>query len=740
MTSTNTVYNNRLQLSPKLSSFILLLTCVLAILVHPSPHLVQSADATAEDKPEQGGSLEEYTRTTQRSVREVERELVLAISHQIDLLVEEQLAKNNETPNPTVSDDVFVRRIYLDIVGRIPTIRETEKFFNSNSANKRAELIDQLLDSYGYVSRQYNFFADLFRAKSRLQNNVVGQPYIDFIKDSLEANKPYDQFVRELLTSEGHFAERGNGAVGYYLRDFGMPEDNMSNTVRVFLGTRLECAQCHDHPFDKWTQRQYFEMVAFTGGIGYRDRGMLGPSMNQMARMGDSAEPLSQREQQSLQRVNIFLSTGIFGSGTGLARLPEGFMGEVGKEFEIIKAKAMFGNEPTLNPNVPRERLTQQRTRQLARRQQQIPNARPIKSRQIFADWITSPDNPRFAQVIANRMWKQAMGLGLVEPVDILEDNTVASNPALLGYLTQSMVDLNFDLKQFLRAVYNSQTYQSEGYGQDIINPLDFNFNGPVVRRMSAEQIWDSLLVLMFEDIDLRATPELPQQYRAYALDANDIYEVFDRLRNMSAEDRMTLIRDVGQGGREAFAARANRANQPNQDRRQLVSRLERLDRSIDRANRANEPGLVKELQERRVELQELIDRLPVQNRREFSRASELPSPAPASHFLREFGQSDREEIENANVEPSVMQVLSLMNGYVEQRLISNRQAALNRNIDRVNKSAEKIETAFLTMLQRRPSTDELRIWQKDLDANPNEGIADLIWTICNSNEFIFIK
>ena len=111
----------------------------------------------------------------------------------------------------------------------------------------------------------------MLRVKSRLDGGVSGQPYIDFVKDSLAENQPFDEFVQEMLTAEGANLDEGNGAVGYYLRDRNMPEDNMSNTIRVFLGTRLECAQCHDHPFDDWTQRQYFEMVAFTGGMSYRN-------------------------------------------------------------------------------------------------------------------------------------------------------------------------------------------------------------------------------------------------------------------------------------------------------------------------------------------------------------------------------------------------------------------------------------------------------------------------------------
>ena len=132
---------------------------------------------------------------------------IIAISKQIDQLVEAKLKENSQKRNPEVDDATFLRRIYLDVVGRIPTLEETKKFLASRKPNKRALLIDELLDSYGYVSHQFNFWADLLRIKSN-HRNIPLQPYIDFVKDSLESNKPYDQFVCELIDSGGPLMER----------------------------------------------------------------------------------------------------------------------------------------------------------------------------------------------------------------------------------------------------------------------------------------------------------------------------------------------------------------------------------------------------------------------------------------------------------------------------------------------------------------------------------------------------
>ncbi len=632
-----------------------------------------------------------------RSVQSTPRDKILEISNKIDDLVEAQLNSKGEKLNGLSSDEVFLRRAYLDIAGRIPTIKETKGFLNSSSKTKREDLIDQLLDSYGYVSRQYNFWADLLRVQSRLPGQLNGISYIDFLKDALEENKPYDQFVKELVTSQGPNLERGNGAVGYYLRDRNMPEDNMSNTVRVFLGTRLECAQCHDHPFDKWTQRQYFEMVAFTGGMRYRTP-QTGSTYQQIRDMIRKKE-IPEKQKPILNRLSQTLTYGIEGSGTGLAKLPEGFLGSDGYEGEVVVAKTMFEGKPLVEAKVPpkpRKTTVRKGNKNV---QQLIPGARQIDSRAAYGDWLTDADNPRFAKVIANRLWKQALGLGLIEPVDIIEDKTVASNPELMEYLTQTMIDLDFDMKQFLRAIYNSKVYQAEAYNKDITEPKEFNFNGPVVRRMSAEQIWDSLLVLTVPDTDERFS----QTEGRYAVLSDDPYENYERLKSMNAEEIKDLVTKLADrsGGRKKNNFR------DNPEYKKMQAERAELARQLRAAQKKRNVELVRKL---KIEQAQLVADFRKRNQAgNFLRASEMPSPAPAGHFLREFGQSDREQIDNSNTDPAVTQVLSMMNGYVEERIARDASSMLMQTALNAKNAKECTESIFLSMLNREPTTREAR-------------------------------
>ncbi len=669
-----------------------------------------------------------------RSVNSVSRTTILEISDQIDSIVAAQLSSRNEKLNPLSSDEIFLRRAYLDIIGRIPSIDETTRFLKSKSKDKRADLIDDLLDSYGHVSHQFNFYADLLRIKSRLPGNLDGISYIDFVKDSIEENKPYDQFVRELIASQGPNLKRGNGAVGYYLRDRNMPEDNMSNTIRIFLGTRLECAQCHDHPFDKWTQRQYFEMVAFTGGLQYRAKETAAKASQIRKAFRSKDVPANQKP--VFNRIGQTLSYGVEGSGTGLARLPENFLGEDGYDGEIVVGKTMFERKTLVEAKIPKN-TSAAKSRNNAQ-QAQIRGAVPINSRIAYSKWLTDADNPRFAKVIANRLWKTAFGVALIEPVDIIEDGTVASNPELMNYLTETMIDLKFDTKQFLRAIYNSKTYQAEAYSKDIIEVSKFNFNGPIVRRLSAEQIWDSLLTLTLSDIDQRYYPTT----RNYASSGiRDSYELFERLSEMNTDEIFKFVADSVD--RSKNKKRTSYKDSP--EYKKMAAERAKISREIQMAKKRRNVELERKL---RIEQAKVLADFKNRTSTSLKRSSELTSPAPAGHFLREFGQSDREQIQNSNTDPAVTQVLAMMNGYVEEKIATDSSSVLMQTALKAKSGKECTESIFLSMLNRKPTRKESREWEKDFDdaarrkdqAKIKEIYTDLIWTLANSNEFIFIK
>ena len=558
----------------------------------------------------ENNSREKQSATDRAS--EPSREMIQQISDKIDSLVEAKLSNEGLMRNEKSSDAVFLRRVYLDIIGRIPNLEETQTFLASKEKSKRADLVDELLNSYGRTSHQFNYWADLLRIKTRLGGGVSGQPYVDFVKDALSENRPFDDFVQEMLTASGANLATDNGAVGYYLRDRNMPEDNMSNTVRIFLGTRLECAQCHDHPYDDWTQRQYFEMVAFTGGMSYRTADKNVKQLQRQIRSADVPDKLRNKVKQFVNAI----ATSIEGGGTGLTRLPEGFLGDDGEEGEIVIAREMFDGQALTDAEIPPDPKSKNKQRKRNKRARaNIRGSKDIGAREIYAAWMTDSDNPRFATVIANRLWKQAMGIGLIEPVDIIEAGIEGSNPELMKYLAETMIDLDFDMKQFQRAIYLSETYQASAFAEDVPEADKYNFSGPVVRRMSAEQIWDSLLTLVVPETDVRQTDSANRPFY-------DSAEMYAKVREMSPDEVIEFALETADESSQS--RRKNRAY-----RKQYRAQLAKLQEQINTARREKDWSAVDDLAAQRTQL--IVENREKQG--QFIRASEMNSPAPANTF-----------------------------------------------------------------------------------------------------------
>jgi hypothetical protein len=674
------------------------------------------------------------------------RSRILAAAREIDRLVEADLAAHGLTANPVTDDAAFVRRAHLDLIGRIPTSEETSAFLAASEPDKREALVDRLLGSPGYGSHLFNWLADLLRVKSRLQNQVSGEPYIHFIKESLARNKPWDVFVREMLTASGNAHKRGNGATGYFLRDRGMVEDNMSNTITIFLGTRLECAQCHNHPFDKWKQLQYHEMVAFTGGMRFTDDSLRASEEGKRlealgaAYRGQGREAGRSLEYRAFQRVLQPLQYGISGSGTGLYRLPKDYQYDDGKANQVVKARAMFGAEVELKAD-PAEA---DRGSGKPGRNGRAPaiRAAEINSREAYARWLTSADNPRFAQVIANRMWKRLFGAGVIEPVDNLKDSTKAVNEPLLKHLEKTLVELGFDLKQYLRVLAYSRTYQREASRKEASDEEPYRFPGPLLRRMSAEQLWDSMVTLVVPGVD--GTLLKPGEA------AEPVYAEYERLLGISeAEVKRRVEAEALRQKDPAKFRELQRAQEAKA--RELRDAQKTLQDSLAAARKKGDEAAVRKLEGelKAVEADPAFAALMRpgpgyrrgrDNRPALARASDLQQPAPPGHFLREFGQSDREQIEASHTQSAVPQALSLLNGFVDKTLLPNKASAVRAAAAAARSPSEKVRAVFLSIVNRPPEPKERESWVPDVEKRGDAALGDLIWTLVNTHEFMFIR
>ena len=584
--------------------------------------------------------------------------LIRKRSVEIDRLVEANWTKHNIQPSPYINDQIFMRRVYLDITGTIPTGREAIEFINVKNPYKREILIDYLLDSDGYASHYYNYWADILRIQSQI-NNIDLHNYVFWVKESLRENKPYNQFVYELITAKGRVWE--NGAAGYYLRDRGMPLDNTANTVAIFLGTQIGCAQCHDHPFEDWTQRQFYEMAAFTHGVNPRGVDSANPKMFQKKRreitqkMNDrKLTPEQQRLVRRLISANVWNVQDLPG-GKSRLKLPTDYQYDNGKPGELVPPKVIYGNSA---------------------------NARSRESsREAYARWMTSAKNPLFAKVIANRLWKKVMGVGLIEPVDAVE-GAEASNPELLEFLTKEMVRLNFDMKEYVRMLMNTNVYQRRAVYQETLEEA-YHFPGPTLRRMTAEQLWDSLVTLSMEEDETASYEELNQGRYAQI-----------NLERLSV-DRIIQL-GVTSGQRQAKNRAMMRQKAKNKSK--------------------SGPNLY--------------------------RASEMRQPSPGSHFLSDFGQSDRNLIEGSTTDPNVTQILTLLNGKHHFQIVRSG-SLISEELTRVKDSPKnRARIIYLSVLGRDPAIDEFRLalslFKQEKVASA--GDRSLVWILLNTPEFMFIQ
>ncbi len=668
------------------------------------------------------------------------------ISQRIDALIEEGYRVNKIKPNEPASDETFVRRIYLDIVGRIPSQQEARDFLESTEPGKRAALIDKLLDSEGYVSHTYNWWADILRVQSNMggnNNNQAGQAYAAWIKDAIRNNMPYDQFVHKMVTGEGYVWD--NGAVGYYLRDAGMPLDNMSNTVQIFLGTRLACAQCHNHPFDVWTQKDYYEMAAFTYNVDTAAIANAALAKDMQAtyeKIDKDKSKKTARIKPAMKRIvdGILdpLKNGVGENGMKGLKLPMDYKYDDAKPGEDVKAVTIFGKKVSSKK----------------------------EGREEYARWMTSPENPRFTTVMANRLWQRVMGRGLIEPMDDFKDDTEASNVALMRYLTQQFAYAKYDMKKMLRAMYNTRTYQRQTTTTDVPEDKPYHFPGPVLRRMSAEQIWDSICTLVIPNPDLRLRgkgymaalesmrKEAEMIEKAQPSDIVMVAEKYaaqdDELNNKASDARTKLSKAREANDAKAIHAAQKELNDINSARDGIadMARNELLQIAATKSKgqfvASLRPPGSNMMEDKNKKMEPQMDTQTTSQWNgygdEFYRASELPSPAPGGHFLREFGQSNREIIENSSREATVSQALSLMNGPLFEKL-TNEKTQLMQRFYGANTDEGRTNAIYLSLFARKPTETERTIVRLTVEEKgKTDGWKHVIWALMNTREFVFIQ
>jgi hypothetical protein len=505
-------------------------------------------------------------------------------SGRIDSVLEKQYIALNIKPLPRIDDDTFVRRTYLTVVGRNPTYEEYEMFSKLSDTNKRQGLTQFLLKHPGYVSHMFNFWSESLRLRDKVNNinNFSGGPYIDYVKDSIASNKPYNKFVTDLLTSTGSYYD--NPATGYFYRDLGMPLDNLIGTGKVFMGTDIGCAQCHDDPFQDFTQMQFYKMAAMFNQVELRGRGK------------DKDPAVAARQKALREEVDALIKADPM-KNRGLNNQINNFVAAMRANLEIDEKRELklphdYGYKDAKPNDTVEPAVLSGKT--------QIKTKNDM--RQDVVNWLVNPEHPTFTKNIVNRYWKWVFGKHIIEDYDNIHDSDKL-NSDLMNTLANIMVSVNYDSRQFLYILLNTKLFQRELYDGAFSNSDKFVFVGPVKQRLTAEQMWDSVISIAVERPD------------SFKLTFQDEYV---KVMHYTIED---LTIDKLKAKNEEY---------------QKVMRLK-----YETAPRYRNYPLV--------------------------RASEVNDNSPVNTILEQLGRGDRELIDTSSREGSVTQVISFMNGQLAE-------------------------------------------------------------------------
>ena len=637
-------------------------------------------------------------------------DLINEATSRINAAVDAGLAKTKTNYNVGLNDHLFVRRVYTDLAGRIPTRDEVQKFVNTKTPDKRNHLIEKLLNSEDFVSHTYNWIADLLRIQSQIPGTKLRTDAFSFwLKQQLKSNHPFDRMVHEMVTAEGRIWD--NPAAGYHLRDNGMKLDHVSYMTKSFLGTDISCAQCHDAPFHDWTQFEYYELTSFLAKMDTRENLQKRPTKPRKSKgktipakqdpkslyinRNQAREYLAKKHkidtsnekgQQQLRRLTNRFNRAyreivaanelvVHLDPKGVLKLPETYEYDDAKPGQVIKPRAIFGSEP-------RSRTTNERTR--------------------FANWLISRQNPRFSINLGNRLWQRYLGRGAAEPLHDMPEPENWDNPELVRTLQGTVLALNYDLRAITKAIVSSKAYSALASTSSAKLSDPYFFPGPVLRRMNAEQIWDSLLTLMVDN---------PFAYRRTSGKAyNDIINMMD----------------TGAVPIPEFVRIIERYNAYRPDNELIDRNGKPVNAKTNNKSKKGEEEMMMMRDARR-------------NRMILARASELPQPAPQGHFLRDFGQSNRNFlVDAATLAGSVPQVMELMNGAATQ-ILANRNSLIFQKMKAEKDPLKRADIVFLSILSRKMTPKEQAMIVKELKRG-DAALTDLIWALLNTPEFLFIK
>lgn len=662
---------------------------------------------------------------------------------------------------PLVDDSVFLRRIYVDLIGRIPTADEVAEFATWPAATRREQLIDQLLADERFSDRWTIFFADMLRLRSQANG---GAALIAYVHNAVKSGMPYDELCRRLIAANGKAGKIPE--VGFVLGDDADPLAMASVTSQVFLGVRIGCAQCHDHPFDVWKRRDFYDMAAFYGktrrfesqltkivyateadqtsilwppeGVGpAEERKPIAPRFP--FPIVESAETPDYIKRLKAARAAKIAAIPVVDKGPSVDDLLDSTSDKV---------------EKATSGKLAEELATADAKKDIRKIDVQKGLYKPSELREELALQVTDPRNRYFSRALVNRVWKTLIGRGFVEPVDDFREDNPAALPEALDYLADEFVASDYDLRTLVRLIVTSAAYQRGHAPTDIDEPtrvaLETQLLATPVRRMFAESLYDSVVTAghLFQpkhspgrnERTLREVVRVPKGTKSDEVVKGVPLTAPKGGGMMAPGAGGPAMAATGYALEDAIELDFNSILKEQDEEEVALDEMKAMSKEELEAQRMMQQRMMRSS----TEYEDKVVTRTVDDNPVFNTSLRMQSPAPEGHFLRIFGQPNRSDLGDLRDDSASMrQALMMLNGRITHEAarvgdLEPMYALLSGKAVNIDKA---VQLAYVEILTRTPTAEEVADARQIIGdaSSPLEGMADLRWILMNCNEFRFL-
>ncbi|MEI8382407.1 MAG: DUF1553 domain-containing protein [Planctomycetota bacterium] len=688
-----------------------------------------------------------------------------ASANDLDVIVTRSSAKaaaeRKIEPMPLVDDSVFLRRIYVDLIGRIPTDAELRDFATRPAKGRREQLVEQLLKDDRFSDRWTIFFADMLRLRSQASG---GQALIAYVHNAVKTGMPYDELCRRLIYTNGKAGRIPE--VGFILGDDADPLAMASVTSQVFLGVRIGCAQCHDHPFDVWKRRDFYDMAAFYGKtrrfesqltkIIYATEADQTTIMWPPEGVGPAEErkPIAPRFPFPIddsKDTPSYIKRLAAVRQAKIAAIPVAKGPTVDDLLESTSEKVAKATTGKL----AEELATADAKKDIRKIDVQKGLYKPSELREQLAQSVTDPRNRYFSRALVNRVWKTLIGRGFVEPVDDFRADNPAALPEALDYLADEFVASDYDLRTLVRLIVSSEAYQRAHCPTDIDEPtrvmMETQLLATPVRRMIAEAMYDSIVTAghLFEqkhspgknERTIREIVRVPKGGKPGEISQPVSLAAANKGPAMMAGAAgPAMAAATGYALEDAIELDFNSILKEQGEEEVELDEMKAMSKEELEAQRMVQQRMMRSSTEYEDKVvTRVVDENPV-----FNSSLRMQSPAPEGHFLRIFGQPNRSDLGDLRDDSASMrQALMMLNGRVthEAARVGDLEPMYRLLTGKAVNVEKAVQLAYMEILTRQPSSEEINDARQIIGdaATPVDGMADLRWILMNCNEFRFL-